>query len=318
MWNLEGVLMSGSHHHHHHGNGHSHDHTHNANKKALFISFLLITAYMIAEVIGGFLTNSLALLSDAAHMLSDSVSLAVGLAAFKFGEKLADEARTFGYKRFEILAALFNGVLLIVISVLILWEAYHRFLNPPSVGSTGMLIVAIIGMLVNVAVAWILLKGDTSENLNLRAAFLHVMGDLLGSVGAVVAALLIMFFGWNLADPIASVIVSILILISGWRVTKDAVHVLMEGKPQGKDLGEIKEKLLALASVKNVHDLHIWSITSDFPSLSCHLVVAGDTDRDMVLRDATNLLHDEFSIKHTTVQIEGESSQIRDKEDCCN
>ncbi|HEU5140875.1 MAG TPA: cation diffusion facilitator family transporter [Bacillales bacterium] len=305
-------------HDHSHGHGHSHDHSHNANKKALLISFLFISAYMVAEVIGGLLTNSLALLSDAGHMLSDAVSLGVGLVAFKFGEKMADEARTFGYKRFEILAALFNGVALIVISLYILWEAYQRFSDPPGVGSVGMLIVAAIGMMVNIIVAWILMKGDTSENLNLRAAFLHVLGDLLGSVGAIVAALLIIFFGWNLADPIASVLVSLLILLSGWRVTKDAVHVLMEGKPQGTDVEEIKKKLLGLALVKDVHDLHIWSITSDFPSLSCHLVVSSGNDRDMILREATDLLHNEFSIKHTTVQIEGESSDIKDTEDCCN
>lgn len=303
---------------HDHGHGDGHDHTHNANKKALLISFIMISAYMIAEAIGGFVTNSLALLSDAGHMLSDSLSLGVGLLAFKFGEKVADEARTYGYKRFEILAALFNGVLLIVISLYIMWEAYHRFLNPPGVASVGMLVVAIIGMAVNVVVAWILMKGDTSENLNLRAAFLHVLGDLLGSVGAVVAALLIMLFGWNWADPTASVLVSILIIISGWRVTKDAVHVLMEGKPAGIDVEEIKSKLLGLAPVKNVHDLHIWSITSDFPSLSCHLIVTEDHDRDTILRQATDLLHDEFSIKHTTIQIEGESSDIMDKEDECN
>ncbi|HET7579256.1 MAG TPA: cation diffusion facilitator family transporter [Bacillales bacterium] len=309
--------MSGS-HDHGHGHSHGHNHSHNANKKALMFSFILTTAYMLAEVIGGLMTNSLALLSDAGHMVSDAISLAVGLAAFKFGEKVADESRTYGYKRFEILAALFNGVLLIVISLYILWEAYNRFLAPSAVQGTGMLIIAILGMLVNLSVAWILLKGDTSENLNLRAAFLHVIGDLVGSIGAIVAALLILLFSWEWADPVASILVSILILVSGWRVTRDAIHVLMEGKPHGVDVEEIKKKLLAMAAVKNVHDLHIWSITSDFPSLSCHLVVAGNNDRDVVLREATDLLHQEFSIKHTTVQIEGESSNLKDKEECCN
>ncbi|HET7627457.1 MAG TPA: cation diffusion facilitator family transporter [Bacillales bacterium] len=306
-------------HDHSHGLDHGHHHTHHANKKALLISFLLIAGYMIAEIVGGLLTNSLALLSDAAHMFSDAASLGVGLLAFKLGEKMADEARTYGYKRFEILAALFNGVLLIFISLMILWEAYERFLNPAQVGGTGMLTVAVIGMFVNVVVAWILLKGDTSENLNLRAAFLHVIGDLLGSVGAIIAALLILFFGWNYADPVASTIVSILILVSGWRVTKDSVHVLMEGKPSHIDVGEIKQRLLNLASVTDVHDLHIWSITSDFPSLSCHLIVDPGKDRDSLLRKATDLLHEEFSIKHTTIQIEGAGSNIIDKEDqCCN
>lgn len=295
-----------------------HGHHHHANKKALLISFILITVYMVIEVIGGLLTNSLALLSDAGHMLSDAISLGLSLFAFKFGEKIADDNRTYGYKRFEILAALFNGALLIVISLYILWEAYHRFLSPPSVASIGMLTIAAIGLAVNVLVAWILMKGDTSENLNLRSAFIHVIGDLLGSVGAVVAALLIMFMGWNFADPIASVLVALLILVSGYRVAKDAVHVLMEGKPKNVDMEEIKEKLLGLANVKNVHDLHIWSITSDFPSLSCHLVVENQEDRDVILQQAADILCKEFAIEHTTIQIEGEGSEIKDKEDRCN
>lgn len=303
---------------HNHDHEHGHNHGHDANKKALLISFILIAAFMIAEVVGGLLTHSLALLSDAGHMLSDAISLGLSLFAFKFGEKIADQSRTYGYKRFEILAALFNGVLLIVISLYILWEAYQRFFNPPDVASTGMLSIAILGLVVNVAVAWILMKGDTSENLNLRSAFLHVLGDLLGSVGAVAAALLIMFFGWNFADPIASILVSLLILVSGYRVARDAVHVLMEGKPGNLDIEEIKNKLMGVYAVKNVHDLHVWSITSDFPSLSCHLEVAPECDRDKVLHQASDCLHSEFEIKHTTIQIEGEKSTIRDHEDRCN
>ena len=162
-----------------------HSHTHGANKKTLMISFIIITGYMIIEAIGGILTNSLALLADAGHMLSDSISLGVGLLAFILGEKAADYSKTYGYKRFEILAAVFNGVTLVLIAIYIFYEAYQRFTDPPEVASTGMLIIATIGLLVNILVAWLLMRGgDTKENLNIRAAFLHVIGDLLGSVGA--------------------------------------------------------------------------------------------------------------------------------------
>ncbi|ESV48816.1 cation diffusion facilitator family transporter, partial [Staphylococcus epidermidis] len=195
---------------------HEHNHTHGANKKTLMISFIIITGYMIIEAIGGILTNSLALLADAGHMLSDSISLGVGLLAFILGEKAADYSKTYGYKRFEILAAVFNGVTLVLIAIYIFYEAYQRFTDPPEVASTGMLIIATIGLLVNILVAWILMRGgDTKENLNIRAAFLHVIGDLLGSVGAIIAALMILFFNWGWADPLASVIVAVLVLISG-------------------------------------------------------------------------------------------------------
>ncbi|HEH8720208.1 TPA: cation transporter, partial [Staphylococcus aureus] len=193
---------------------HEHNHTHGANKKTLMISFIIITGYMIIEAIGGILTNSLALLADAGHMLSDSISLGVGLLAFILGEKAADYSKTYGYKRFEILAAVFNGVTLVLIAIYIFYEAYQRFTDPPEVASTGMLIIATIGLLVNILVAWILMRGgDTKENLNIRAAFLHVIGDLLGSVGAIIAALMILFFNWGWADPLASVIVAVLVLI---------------------------------------------------------------------------------------------------------
>ncbi|QHS21538.1 cation transporter [Virgibacillus sp. MSP4-1] len=300
-----------------HNHDHGHDHHHNANKKALLISFCLIAAFMIVELIGGFLTNSLALISDAGHMLSDAASLGLSLVAFKIGEKAANTSKTYGYKRFEILAAFINGITLLAISLYIFWEAYHRFLAPPNVGS-GMLIIAFIGLVVNIAVAWILMKGDTEENLNLRSAFLHVLGDLLGSVGAIVAGLLIMFFNWNIADPIASVIVALLVLISGWRVTRDSVHVLMEGKPSHIEMDVVEETLCNISGVKEVHDLHVWAITSDFPTLTCHLIVKDDVNRDSILEKASNLLHDKFELHHTTIQIEGADAKFHKKEDNCN
>ncbi|PFG12393.1 cation diffusion facilitator family transporter [Bacillus sp. es.036] len=301
-----------------HNHSHDHGHTHSANKKALFISFLLISSFMILEVIGGFVTNSLALLSDAGHMLSDAVALGMSLLAFKLGEKASDQDKTYGYKRFEILAAFLNGIALIGISIYILWESINRFIDPPDVASTGMLIIAAIGFIVNVLVAWILMKGDTSENLNLRSAFLHVLGDLLGSIGAIIAALLIMFVGWNYADPIASSIVAVLVLISGIRVTKDSFHVLMEGTPSNIDLEEVKKMLTSLDDVHSIHDVHIWNITSDFPAFTCHLVVNKGCDRDQLLQLANQKLHDQFELSHTTIQMECDTSDIKNQENNCN
>jgi len=303
------------------GHDHGHDHTHGANKKALMISFIIITAYMIIEVIGGFLTNSLALLSDAGHMLSDSISLGVGLLAFTLGEKVANYSKTYGYKRFEILAAVFNGVTLLLIAIYIFYEAFQRFESPPEVAPTGMLIIASIGLLVNIFVAWILMRGDnTKENLNLRAAFLHVLGDMLGSVGAVVAALLIMFFNWGWADPLASVIVALLVLISGWRVTKDAVHVLMEGTPKNVDLDDIINTMENVQGIISIHDLHVWSITSGQNALSCHAVVDGDLsvyESQTLLRAIEHKL-DHKGIGHVTIQMENNEHPHDDSLLCQN
>ncbi|OES43426.1 cation diffusion facilitator family transporter [Domibacillus iocasae] len=291
--------MGHSHGHHHHGS---------SNKSALKWSFFLITGFMIVEVIGGILTNSLALLSDAGHMLSDAAALGLSYMAITLGQRSASSKKTYGYKRFEILAAFINGITLIVISAYIFFEAYQRLMNPPEVVSTGMLFISIIGLIVNIAVAFILMKGDKDENLNVRSAFLHVIGDMLGSVGAISAALLILFFGWNAADPIASIIVAILIIISGYRVTRDAVHILMEGAPLNIDPEKVKEKLVSLNEVQSVHDLHIWSITSDFPAVSCHLVLKESGNDQIVLAKAKKMLHDEFELHHVTIQIEKEGA----------
>lgn len=302
-----------------HDHDHGHDHTHGANKKALMISFFIISAYMIIEVIGGFITNSLALLSDAGHMLSDAISLGVGVLAFTLGERAANYGKTFGYKRFEILAAVFNGVTLIAISLYIFYEAYKRFATPPEVASTGMLVIAIIGLLVNILVAWILMRGgDTEENLNLRAAYLHVLGDLLGSVGAIVAALLILFFNWGWADPLASVVVAILVLISGWRVTKDAVHVLMEGTPKNIELDHVIDTIENVQGVLSIHDLHVWSITSGQNALSCHAIVDGGMTVDESQTLLRTIEHElkQRGIGHVTIQLEDATQPHEDSIMC--
>lgn len=289
------------------GAGHDHGHSHGGNKKALFLSFLITTTYMVIEAIGGIMTNSLALLSDAGHMLSDSVSLGISLLAFTIGEKVADYGKTYGYKRFEILAALLNGATLIGIALYIFYEAFQRFKEPPEVASTGMLIIAFIGLLINLLAAWIMMRsGDTEGNINMRSAFLHVLSDLLGSVGAIVAALLIMFFSWGWADPLASVIVAVLVLLSGWRVTRDSVHVLMEGTPKGMDLDEIIKEIKSVDGVLDLHDLHVWSITSDRHALSCHIVAEQDStlaENQTLLRGIESKLK-EKGIGHTTIQVE--------------
>lgn len=290
-----------------HNHDHSHDHTHGANKKVLILSFIIITSYMVVEAIGGYLTNSLALLSDAGHMLSDSISLAIALLAFIFGEKAASYSKTYGYKRFEILAAVLNGVTLILIALFIFYEAIERFANPPEVATTGMLVISTIGLLINISVAWIMMRGsDTKDNLNMRGAYLHVLSDMLGSVGAIVAALLIMFFGWGWADPLASVIVAALILRSGYYVTKAAGHVLMEGTPSNVDVEEIVQTIVQTNGVHSIHDLHIWTITSGTNALSCHAVVDDQlkiADGEHILREIEHNLEHK-GIKHVTIQLE--------------
>ncbi|MGM9948677.1 MAG: cation diffusion facilitator family transporter, partial [Lysinibacillus sp.] len=295
-----------SNHDHH---GHDHSHVHTSNKKVLFVSFLIIASFMIVEVIGGLLTNSLALLSDAGHMLSDALSLAIALIAFKLAEKATSHAKTFGYKRFEILAALFNGATLVLIALYIFYEAINRFQSPPEVASTGMLVISGIGLVVNIIVAVYMFKSsDTEENLNMRGAFSHVISDMLGSIGAIIAALLIIFFDWQWADPLASVIVALLVLRSGIGITRSAVHVLMEGTPASVDLLAVRSEIESLPEVINLHEIHVWSITSDYIAMNAHVVVADSMTvaESSALLDKIKhkLLHQ--GIHHVTIQIETE------------
>ncbi|WP_062352286.1 cation diffusion facilitator family transporter [Bacillus kwashiorkori] len=294
------------------GHNHGHDHTHGANKKTLMISFIIITSYMFIEAFGGFITNSLALLSDAGHMLSDSISLGVALLAFTFGGKSANYSKTYGYKRFEILAAVLNGVTLVLIAIYIFYEAIQRFQNPPEVASTGMLIIATIGLIINIFVAWIMMRGgDVEENLNMRGAYLHVISDMLGSIGAIIAALLIMFFGWSWADPLASIIVAALVLRSGYYVTKSGLHVLMEGTPQNVNLDDVIRTIQNTKGIQSIHDLHVWSITSGLNALSCHAVV----DDQMSVAESERLLYqiehdlEHQNIHHMTIQLETSTNQ---------
>ncbi|WP_018886348.1 cation diffusion facilitator family transporter [Paenibacillus massiliensis] len=293
----------------HHGHDHAHSHNHSSNKKILLFSFIIITGYMFIEAVGGFITNSLALISDAGHMLSDSIALGVALLAFTFGGKAADATKTFGYRRFEILAAVLNGVTLIGIALYIFYEAIQRFANPPEVATVGMLIISVIGLLINIVVAWMMMsKSDTEKNLNMRGAYLHVISDMLGSIGAIAAALLMMFFGWGWADPLASVIVAVLVLRSGFFVTKSSLHVLMEGTPKSVNMEEIVQTILQVDGVQDVHDVHIWSITSNYNALTAHIVVDGSMDvygTEALIHKIEHMLEHK-DIKHVTLQVESE------------
>lgn len=301
---------------HHHD--HSHGHSHTGNKNALFSSFCLILTFMIVEVIGGIFTNSLALLSDAGHMLSDAASLGLSFFALKLGEREVSLDKTYGYKRFEIIAAAINGLLLLIVAIYIFYEAIQRFFAPPEVQSKGMLLISTIGLIVNIIAAAILMKGDKDENLNVKSAFLHVIGDLLGSVGAIAAALLILFFGWNLADPIASMIVGGLILLSGSRVIKESYQILMEGAPAQIDVKGIKKALCGIPMVKEVHDLHVWTITSGYPVLSCHITIDNEAFHDDILLQSQKVLHDQFDIEHSTIQVEKAANGCPSPHGTCN
>ncbi|MCC5892517.1 cation diffusion facilitator family transporter [Exiguobacterium sp.] len=282
---------------------HVHDHHHASNQRALFWAFVLIATFMVVEVIGGLWTNSLALLSDAGHMLGDAAALGLSFLAVRFGVRSATPRQTFGYRRFEILAAFVNGVTLLVISMYIIIEAYKRLFAPPEILSEGMLVIAVVGLLVNILAAWILMRGER-DNLNVRSALLHVFGDLLGSVGAITAALLIFLFGWTLADSIASLFVAVLIMVSGYRVTRDAVHILMEGAPAEVDVVAMQQDLMTVAGVKEVHDLHVWSITSNELAVTCHVLIGEATDDQKVLHEVTDRMKRFGTFKRSTVQIE--------------
>jgi cobalt-zinc-cadmium efflux system protein len=284
---------------------HNHAHVHGraADRKALAIVLGLVLAYVLAEVIGGLLTNSLALLADAGHMLSDAAALGLSLFALWIAERPPNPRRTYGYYRAEILAALVNGATLIAIAILIFIEACRRFTEPPEVMGGAMMAVAGGGLAVNAMGLW-LLNASKSSSLNIRAAWLHVLGDALGSVGAIAAGLLIWAFHWNWADPLASVLIGALVLYSSWSLVKESVAVLMESTPKNLDVDRIRDAIVGLEGVDEMHDLHVWSITSGLDSLSAHVVVADHTEHAAVLRSVRQLLHDQFHIDHITIQIE--------------
>lgn len=294
-------------------------HSHALNKVVLRNSFLIIFAYMLIEVAGGFATNSLALLSDAGHMLSDAAALGLSLFAFKFGERKGNLQKTFGYRRIEILAATINALALVAIAVLIVIEAARRLKNPPEVATAGMLAISTLGLAVNIVVALYMLRGsDVRENINMRGAYAHVLGDAAGSVGAIAAALAMMCFGWGWADAAASLLVATLIVKSGWSVLKESLNILMEGSPKGVSLDALVAQISGVDGVLSVHDLHVWSITSGANALTAHIVVSGELsvrEAERILREISHEM-EHLGITHTTLQLESSENECTDELIC--
>jgi cobalt-zinc-cadmium efflux system protein len=291
---------------HNHDHGHSHGDTGGGrNRQRLAIVLGLVITYMVAEVIGGLLTNSLALLADAGHMLSDAGALTLSLFALWVAQKPARSSHTYGYYRTEILAALVNGATLVAIALYIFVEAYHRLGELPEVQGALMMGIATGGLLINLAGLWILNSGR-SESLNVRGAWLHVLTDALGSIGAVVAGGLIWAFGWNWADPVVSVLIGVLVLYSSWALLRETVAVLMEGAPGHIDVDKVRGAIREVPGVRGVHDLHVWTITSGMVALSAHVVVEEGRFGQNTLRSVRELLHEQFGIDHTTIQLEEE------------
>ena len=301
-------------HSHAHGHSHNHDHDHHdhaahASVRSLRVALVLTGTFLVVEVIGGFLSNSLALLADAGHMLTDVAALALSLFVAWFSRQPGTPQKTYGYLRWEILAAFLNGSLLLLISAGIIVESVLRIRNPEPVGGL-MLWVAVAGLITNVISARIL-HGGASENMNVRGAYLHVMSDLLGSVGVVLAALIIRYTGWLLADPIASFVTTALIMRGAWSLVRESVDILLEGAPKDIDLDAVRQQLEAIPGIESVHDLHVWSVNPRMVAMSAHAIVRDASAQQHVLEhvhDAMGL----FGIGHVTVQIE--QSEMADRE----
>lgn len=293
---------------HHHGQelrGHQDSETVYNNKRGLVIALIATASIMFLEFFGGLITNSLALLSDSGHMLSDVSSLALSWLAMMVAAKPPSATKTFGYQRFEILAALFNAMTLFVIAGVIIIEAITRFQQPQAVDSSSMMVIALIGMIANIVSAVALLKqGNVKENINMRSAYLHVVGDALSSVGAIFAGVLMQLYSWYFVDPVVSVLVALVISKGAWKVSGQALHILMEGVPAAIDASRVQACLADISGVSEVHELRVWSLTSGSHAFSCHLVAKQTADRQAILSEATNAIREKFKIQQTAIQIE--------------
>src|SRR5678815_2779935 len=283
---------------------HTHKHRHSTESwRRLSVVLVLTALYMVAEAAGGWWTGSLALLADAGHMFTDVAALILALTAVWFGSRPATSSKTFGYYRLEIIAALVNGVALVVISLFIFYGAYERWLSPPLVKSGPMIVVAIGGLAVNLICAWIL-HARQEVDLNMRGVWMHVMGDALGSVAAIAAGVCMALFGWYAADAIFSVIISLLIIWGSVRLIKESTNVLLEGTPAHIDLAAVENAILDTRGVSDVHDLHVWTITSGREALSAHVIHAASISQPDLLRELRSKLHDRFGVDHLTIQME--------------
>jgi len=290
-------------HHHHHSYGHDCPNHGVNNRKRVGIAALLTGLFMVAEVAGGLISGSLALLADAGHMLTDFAALAMAWGAFTIARRPADWKHTFGYDRFSILIAFVNGLMLFLVAAWIVWEAFHRLHEGGSILAGPMLWVAIAGLAVNLIVFKILTGAD-QENLNIRGAVLHVLGDLLGSVAAIIAALVILQTGWTPVDPLLSILVAILILRSAWHLVKDSAHILLEGAPAHIDRRAIREDLTAhIDNLVSVDHIHAWSITPERPMITLEAFVNPKASLETVSEAIKARLHSEFGIDHATVDV---------------
>jgi cobalt-zinc-cadmium efflux system protein len=289
-----------------HQHGHANDHR-SASRRALLLVLGLTLAFTVVEVAGGFLTGSLALLADAGHMVSDVFSFGLALVALTLAQRPASPRRSFGFQRAEILAAFVNGIALVLVSAWIVWEAIQRLDDPPEILGGWMLLVALAGLAVNAGAAAILMRSGR-ESLNVEAAFRHVIADLLGSVGVLVAALVILLTGWYLVDPLVSIAIALLIVASAWGILRDSTAILMEQTPSGSDADAVARAIVEVPGVTSVHDLHVWRITSGFDALSAHVLVGRGEDCHALRRDVERAIERRFGITHTTLQVDHDAA----------
>ncbi|MGK9172334.1 CDF family zinc transporter ZitB [Yokenella regensburgei] len=294
---------------------HSHSHSslpEDANARRLLLAFSVTALFMLVEVVGGFISGSLALLADAGHMLTDAAALFFALLAVHFARRPPSATRTFGWLRLTTLAAFVNAIALVVITVFIIWEAFVRFRHPQPVAGATMMAIAVAGLLTNLLAFWLLHRGNEEKNLNVRAAALHVLGDLLGSVGAIIAALIIMYTGWTAADPILSVLVSLLVLRSAWSLLRESVNELLEGAPVSMDVEALKRHVRrAIPAVRDVHHVHVW-LVGEKRLMTLHVHVIPPHDHDGLLRQIAHFLAHHYQIEHATIQMEYHPCSVPD------
>ena len=287
---------------------HTHD-LRSASRRSLWIALALIGSFMLVEVVGGLLANSLALLADAAHMVTDAAAIGLALFAMGFASRPASYSRTFGFYRTEVIAALLNALSMWLIAGWIFFEAYGRLFEPPEINAVPVLLVGSIGLLVNVAAAWVL-KRSARDSLNVEGAFLHVLGDTLGSVGVIISGLLIITMGWQVADPIVGFTIGLLVLLSSGRLLWKTLHVLMQGTPSYLDLDLLCKHMEQVEQVTGVHDIHAWTVTTGYDVLSAHVTAekAGSGKPDRLLKTLREIVASEFGISHVTIQLEESSA----------
>ena len=292
--------------HNHADSGHGtpgHNHAAGANARNLAIALAITSTFLVAELVGSFVFNSLALLSDAAHMFTDAAALAIALVAIKVGQRPADKQRTYGYRRFEILAASFNALLLFAVAGYVLWEGINRLIDPEPVASLGMLVVATFGLLANLVAMRVLVAGQDSS-LNVKGAYLEVWADMLGSLGVIAAAAFIYLTGANWVDPIVAIAIGLWVLPRTWSLLQDTTHILLQGVPSGMNLDEIRQAVNDIAGVDSTHDLHVWSVAGDDASLTAHVILKADAAPFQTRVAIAQMLDDRFGIHHSTIQIE--------------